>query len=104
MPSIPGTRTSSGSFPWLAGNSLLYTRGFWRQAPFPPLQVGEDTRFLWSHSLRRMVVLPDHRFYVALVHSGNTSPKHLNGAYWSRWSDDIKTIIGEDWKLYQEQG
>jgi len=87
---------------WLAGGSLLYTRDFWQRAPFPNLQVGEDTRFVWSQRNPRLVVLPDYQFYVAMIHLDNTSPKPCSGPYWSRWSDDLRQVMGNDFGLYQE--
>jgi glycosyltransferase involved in cell wall biosynthesis len=88
--------------PWLAGGSLLYTREFWRRSPFPDVQVGEDTRFVWDRRLERALALPDYRFYVALIHPGNTSPKTSRGSYWSRWSGDIRDVMGKDLAFYQE--
>lgn len=82
--------------PWLAGGSLLYRRALWQQAPFPDVRVGEDTRFIWHPSVRFLSALPDYRFYVALIHRANTSPKGRAGAYWSRWQGDIRAILGRD--------
>jgi hypothetical protein len=87
--------------PWLAGGSLLYTRDFWRRAPFPDIQVGEDTRFVWSRRLDRAVVLPDYHFYVAMIHPGNTSPKNRRGPYWTRWFSELQQIMGEDLQFYR---
>ncbi len=89
-----------GQRPWMAGGSLMYTRDFWRSAPFPNLQVGEDARFIWSHELRRPVYLPDYTFYVALIHPGNTSPKDRRGPYWSPYSQPIQTVIKDDLPEY----
>jgi hypothetical protein len=88
--------------PWLASGSLVYTREFWRRAPFPNTQVGEDTRFLWNRRGARVVPLPDYSLYVAMIHPGNTSRKVCQGAYWSRWSGDVQRIMGEDLRCYQE--
>src|SRR5919199_1212543 len=87
--------------PWLAGGSLLYTRDFWRRSPFPDLQVGSDTHFIWSQSLDRAVVLPDFHFYVALIHPGNTSPKDRACGYWSRWHGDLAQIMGDALSFYR---
>ena len=81
---------------WLAGGSLLYTRAFWRRSPFPNVQVASDTRFVMSQRLDRAVVLPDYRIYVALIHPGNTSPKHLKSSCWSRWSGDLGAVMREE--------
>lgn len=85
---------------WLAGGSLLYTRDFWQRSPFPNLQVGEDTRFVWSQRDPRLVVLPDYQFYVAMIHTANTSPKLCTGPYWSRWPDDLRRIMGDNLPQY----
>jgi glycosyltransferase involved in cell wall biosynthesis len=89
---------------WLIGGSLVYTRPFWAQAPFPPIQVGEDTRFLLNHPLQRAVVLADHTFYVATIHPANTSAKNTQGAYWSRWDGDLAAILGESWSSMADSG
>jgi hypothetical protein len=88
--------------PWLVGGSLLYTRDFWRRSPFPDIQVGEDTRFLWNRRGARVATLHDYSFYVAMIHAGNTSRKVCQGTYWSRWSGDLQRIMGEDLRFYQE--
>src|SRR6266852_1533657 len=86
---------------WLAGGSLLYTRAFWQRAPFPSVQVGEDARFVWSQSKPKLAVLPDYRFYIAMIHSSNTSPKVCSGSYWSRWPEDPRLIMGDALDLYR---
>jgi glycosyltransferase involved in cell wall biosynthesis len=91
----------AGRRQWVAGASLLYTRSFWRRAPFPPISVGEDTRFLWDRQSGRVVALPDHRFYVAMIHGGNTSPKISRGAYWSNWTGDLREVMGADLTFYE---
>lgn len=86
---------------WLAGSSLLYTREFWRRAPFPDIQVASDTSFVWSQKMERAVALPDYSFYVAMIHPDNTSPKKCQGAYWSPWHGDIQSLMGADYSFYQ---
>jgi glycosyltransferase involved in cell wall biosynthesis len=87
--------------PWLAGGSLLYTPPFWRRSPFPNIQVGSDTRFIWSQRLHRSVTLPDYTFYVGMIHSGNTSRKHTGARYWCRTDPrEVRTVLGEDYPFY----
>jgi glycosyltransferase involved in cell wall biosynthesis len=86
---------------WLAGSSLLYTREFWRRAPFPDIQVASDTSFVWSQKMERAVALPDYSFYVAMIHPDNTSPKKCQGAYWSPWHGNIQSLMGADYPFYQ---
>ena len=88
--------------PWMAGGSLLYTRAFWQRSPFPAVQVGEDARFVWGQRLDRAVFLPDYTFYVAMIHPGNTSPKRVQGAYWSPWPGDLRSVMGADVEKYAQ--
>lgn len=88
---------------WLAGGSLLYTRDFWARSPFPDVQVGEDTYFIWNHPRERAVTLDDYCFYVAMIHPGNTSPKERTGAYWSPWYGDIREVMGADYAFYSPE-
>ncbi|MGB9182308.1 MAG: glycosyltransferase [Pyrinomonadaceae bacterium] len=87
--------------PWLAGNSLLYTREFWQRSPFPDIQVASDTRFVWNQTMDRHVAVPDYSFYVAMIHPDNTSPKNYKGSYWSPWPGSVERIMGADYAFYQ---
>src|SRR4051794_13201068 len=86
---------------WVAGGSLLYTREFWRRSPFPSVQVGSDTRFVMDRRLDRLAVVPDYRFYVAMIHPRNTSPKRQRGAYWTPWNGDLASVMGADFERYR---
>jgi glycosyltransferase involved in cell wall biosynthesis len=87
---------------WLAGGSLLYTREFWRRAPFPDIQVASDTRFIWAQDLSHSVTLHDPNFYLAIIHPHNTSPKNCHGSYWSSWPGNVRDILGVDYSFYEE--
>jgi len=63
------------------GNTLCYRKAVWVSNPFPEVAVGEDTRFIWSCASKNLVLLPDHTFYIGLIHSRNTSHKVLAGPY-----------------------
>ncbi|GEM_PF-2719063 len=86
----------AGPRPVLIGGSLLYRRESWCRSPFPSVQVGEDSRFVWARPRARVATLEDLTLYVALIHPGNTYPKRLRGPYWSRWPGDLRAIVGED--------
>lgn len=82
---------------WLAGGSLLYSRSFWKKAPFPDMQVASDTHFIFSRELRSFKVLSDNRFYVAAIHRNNTSPKKTANHFWHPVQPEVlKDIIGDD--------
>jgi glycosyltransferase involved in cell wall biosynthesis len=87
---------------WLAGNTLCYRKAFWAKNRFPNIAIGEDTHFTWSPLARNATVLADHRFYVGLVHAGNTSRKTLTGPYWHPSSvEEVRQVLGEDLEFYR---
>ena len=76
---------------WVAGNTLCYTKDLWQRNPFPAINVGEDTCFVWSQTAKHILQLADPTFIVALIHGGNVSPKRPSG---SRWRPvPVKTIL-----------
>jgi glycosyltransferase involved in cell wall biosynthesis len=72
----------TGAAPWVHGATLCYRRDFWREHPFPEINIGEDTRFVMSAHGANIQVQPDNRFFVGLVHDANTSPKRVRDARW----------------------
>jgi len=87
---------SSGA-PWVYGATLIYTRAFWRRNPFPPLSVGEDSRFVWANVPKRIKAHEDRRFFVGTVHGGNTSRKDTRGHRWRRYpTDALRRLMQQD--------
>jgi glycosyltransferase involved in cell wall biosynthesis len=88
--------------PWLAGNTLCYRKAFWARNRFPEIQVGEDTRFVWSPRARNAAPTPESDFYVGLVHAANTSPKSLTGPYWRPHPvGEVHRLLGADLDFYR---
>ena len=89
--------------PWIAGGTFCYTKDFWRQRPFPDMNEGADTVYIWSLPPEIVSSIDDDRFYVAMAHAGNTSPKKTTGTGWLPVSaETIQEIIGQpDWAFYQ---
>ena len=88
--------------PWLSGGTLCYAKAFWETNRFPEVQVGEDTRFVWSKRAGKAAPTPRVDYYVALVHRGNTSPKATNGRYWRpRPVAEVQRLLGEDLSFYR---
>jgi glycosyltransferase involved in cell wall biosynthesis len=48
-----------GRRPWLAGNTLAYSRRTWRRAPFRRVATGEDTSFVWGPEPRVLLAIDD---------------------------------------------
>jgi glycosyltransferase involved in cell wall biosynthesis len=87
--------------PWVAGGSLCYRKRFWADHRFQDCNLSEDTHFVWSQPAGRILVLPDNRFYAALVHPSNTSskPQHNQG-YHPRPFPEIASILGPALRNY----
>jgi glycosyltransferase involved in cell wall biosynthesis len=95
----------SGRRPWVAGGTFCYRRELWRSNPFPDQNVGEDNRFVWSPSVRRVAVVEDDGLYVAEMHASNISPKRTVGRYWKPVDVDvIRQVTGSDWSRLSGQG
>jgi len=95
-------RYPSAKGPWVAGNTLAYRKSFWNRHKFPDIQVGEDSRFVWSSKGRAIADLADPGLCVATVHTTNTSRKNVNAVYWhSQPRDYIDSLLGDDVYFYR---
>ena len=89
--------------PWVHDAVLLFTRDFWRRNPFPDTSMGIDCRLLWSRTPKRILALPDERFYVGMIHGRNTSSKNTSQGLWRPHpAEDIWNLIGTDAAFYRE--
>jgi len=87
---------------WMAGNTLCYHKTFWQHNRFPEIQVGEDTRFVWSSQARNSAITPKSDFYVGIIHPSNTSPKSLTGPFWhAHPAHEVHRLLGEDLAFYR---
>lgn len=86
-----------GCMPWVYGATLIYTKAFWRRSPFPPLSVGEDSRFVWANVPKRILAHGNRCFFVATVHAGNTSRKDTRGHRWRRYPiESLQALMRQD--------
>ncbi|HEU0054671.1 MAG TPA: glycosyltransferase family 9 protein, partial [Longimicrobium sp.] len=89
------------SRPWVAGGTLLFRRRLWERHPFPELNEGEDTRWVWSLPLGTLAAIPDPGLYAALVHTGNTSRKRTGDSRWHPIPlEVVRGAMGDDWSFY----
>jgi glycosyltransferase involved in cell wall biosynthesis len=94
----------SGGPPWVAGATLCYRRDYWRMHPFPDLTVGEDNAFAAAARAGELQVLPDNRFFVALVHPGNTSAKNTRDPRWCPYdATQVRALTGPAWPAPDRQ-
>lgn len=95
-------RYASSETAWVAGNTLAYRKRFWEHHKFPHIQVGEDTRFVWNAARKTICDLTEPTLCVAMVHSGNTSPKETGGACWhAQSSEPLRALLGDDIYFYR---
>lgn len=87
--------------PWVAGGTMLYRRDVWARHPFEDVSDGEDTRFVWAMPGDRIHIVDGVNLYVARVHDGNTSPKHIHTARWHPHPlADVRATLGDDWAVF----
>ncbi len=87
--------------PWVAGGTFCYQRKFFEGRRFPDMNEGADTVFVWGLQNSCVLALPDHGFYVALVHQQNTSRKRTNTFGWRPLAlHEVEKLLGEDLEFY----
>ena len=87
---------------WVAGGTLCYTNSFWRSHRFSDLGSGEDTQFVWNGGPKRLAVLEDFGFYVAMIHAGNTCRKLLaDPPYKPHPAEATRELLGRDRWFYE---
>jgi hypothetical protein len=59
--------------------------------------MGVDCRFLWNGRPKRVHAHADERFYVAMIHPGNTSPKNTGHRLWSACDPaEVEALLAAD--------
>jgi glycosyltransferase involved in cell wall biosynthesis len=95
-------RYAAPSTAWVAGNTLAYRKSLWQQHHFPDIQVGEDSRFVWSIAKHTVVDLANPQLCIGAVHRGNTSRKDIHGAFWHvAPSARVYALLGDDRYFYR---
>jgi glycosyltransferase involved in cell wall biosynthesis len=95
-------RYASRNSSWVGGSTMAYRRSFWERNKFPDIQIGEDSRFLWSRNSKTVCDLADSSLCVASVHTANTSRKVTGGSYWhAQSSERVHELLGDDRYFYR---
>jgi glycosyltransferase involved in cell wall biosynthesis len=95
------TYARGGGAPWVAGSTLAYRKSLWQRNRFHDIQVGEDTRFVWSSATKVVYDLCEPALCIATIHSRNSSRKITSGAYWSAQSTtQLHELLGDDRYFY----
>ena len=91
----------AGQRSWVYGASLAYRKAFWQAHPFPQIGVGEDARFVWADARAKVEVLKNPHFLIALVHSGNCSPKRTTDPrYRAKPVAEVERLLGDELSFY----
>lgn len=61
--------------PWVCGSSMGYKKSFWEKNRFPHVSQGEDDKFMWSLTLKKIAPHNHINQFAVRVHSQNTIPK-----------------------------
>lgn len=85
---------------WVHGATLCYRRKHWEENPFPPLDVGEDCRFLWSEVPKKVIPHAGTELFVATIHHSNASPKYTDQKRWQEINPS--DLIGRMGRKYTE--
>jgi glycosyltransferase involved in cell wall biosynthesis len=94
-------RYHHGGRAWVGGNTLAYRKSWWASHTFPEIQVGEDSRFVWSAPAGAVCDLAAPDLCVSRIHPGNTSPKHAAGPYWLACSvKELEQLLGAEWPRF----
>jgi hypothetical protein len=81
---------------WACGATLAYRRSLWEARPFPELNTGEDTQFVYNARKARIGLLPNNRWFVARIHGGNTSTRRGLNQWLPRDFESVMSMIGRD--------
>jgi glycosyltransferase involved in cell wall biosynthesis len=95
----------SGRNGWVAGNTLAYRKSWWCSHPFPEVQVGEDSRFVWAAPPQLINDLRQPDLCLARIHSANTSAKSTGSSFWQPCAVSmLQEILGADWTDFSSLG
>lgn len=95
-------RYSATGQAWVSGTTLAYRKQAWEHSPFPDLQVGEDSHFVYHGGSKTICDLAVSELCVGMVHTGNTSYKETNGGFWRPQSSaHIEQLLGDDLHAYR---
>jgi hypothetical protein len=91
--------------PWVAGATFCYRRSLWERHPFADTNDGSDTGYLFQAPAKRVGILGDASFYVALLHGDNATSAPVEGPTWRPCPPgEIAWLMGEDWAIYRASG
>ena len=90
---------------WVGGSTLAYQKSFWNRNNFPDITIGEDSRFIWDGRTKNIFDFNDPTLCIAMIHSGNTSPKATDGTFWhSTPFQRVRELLGDELNFYHATG
>jgi len=83
--------------PWVHDPTFCVRRATWEAERFPDSNYGLDTAYLTRGRRKRVAALPNERFYVGMIHAGNTSRKDTRGGRWRPTSaEELLAMMAAD--------
>jgi hypothetical protein len=83
--------------PWVHDPTLCLRRATWEGDRFPDTNYSLDMTYLTRGRRKRVTALENERFYVGMIHSGNTSRKDTRGGRWRpTQADEILALMAAD--------
>jgi glycosyltransferase involved in cell wall biosynthesis len=87
--------------PWLASGTLLYHRRAWETHPFDESESADATNFIQQFVPAQVLIMINPSFYIALIHTENTTARNLSDWRWQRQPfDEVGQRLGEDREFY----
>ena len=87
-----------GGARWVCGATLCYRKTFWQRNRFPEINVGEDTRFVFSAPSTSIKVLERIGFFVSRIHAANTSRKQTRDPRWlPAYPATVLALMDDKW-------
>ena len=86
---------------WIAGGTFVYKRDLWKKNNFSETNQAEDSIFLSKIQKNKILTIENKNLYIGIIHTENTSAKHLDDPAWSQLPLSIvSNLFAEDRDFY----
>lgn len=86
---------------WITGGTFVYKRDLWKNNNFPETNQAEDSIFLSKIQKNKILPIDNKKLYIGIIHTENTSAKHMDDPSWSQLPLSIvSNLFGDDRNFY----